>query len=249
MDKYQYLKADHYAFQCLTIESPEDIVKNIRERYQIESDTPMCTLLESKGNDHNEALSAMQSSAQESVKTSKDETLLCGSNESAKPEKVVNAEACLEPRGTLNDIKQHADQPSKVDSERHLQLVTEERRNELNSLKPNASTYTLAHAYQVLRNQNITYDTKFGVFIIKQPKEVARIVSLFPKVNCSCQAVGCHHILAAKINLGMNVGETKPANLTKLRKNGRAKKEKRSGRKRPRPLDMSGMKRILIECL
>ena len=68
-------------------------------------------------------------------------------------------------------------------------------------MKPNGSTYLLVHVYQVLKNDNITYDTKLGAFFIKQPKEASRIITLFPKMNCSCQSNGeCHHILAAKLN-------------------------------------------------
>ena len=53
------------------------------------------------------------------------------------------------------------------------------------SLNENADvpTCTFARAMDVMRNNNISYDTKCGVFIIKQPKEEARIVPLFPKLN------------------------------------------------------------------
>ena len=48
-------------------------------------------------------------------------------------------------------------------------------------------------------------------FIIKQPK--ANVIS---EVNCSCQSTGeCYHILADKINLGMNAEKTNVTNLTK----------------------------------
>ena len=65
-------------------------------------------------------------------------------------------------------------------------------------------------------------------FDVLLSKEVARVVTLFPVVSCSCQTTGeCWHILVAKINLGMYLGETtKVINLTKLRRNNKKLKEK-----------------------
>ena len=43
----------------------------------------------------------------------------------------------------------------------------------------------------------------------------------------------------------MNIKKEKLiTNLTKLQRNGRGEKEKRSGRKRPRPVDVLGMVRV-----
>ena len=36
-DKYQFLKADYYAFHCVKIDLPEDIIKNMRERRSLET--------------------------------------------------------------------------------------------------------------------------------------------------------------------------------------------------------------------
>ena len=96
--------------------------------------------------------------------------------------------------------------------------------------KVDVPTYTFACAMHVIRNNNISYDTKLGVFIIKQPKEVAKVVIMFPKPKCSCLcSVECFHILAAKLNLGMNIKDTHiaPTNLTTLRKRNRSKRKKR----------------------
>lgn len=99
------------------------------------------------------------------------------------------------------------------------------------SLNENADvpTYTFACAMDVMRNNNISYDTKCGVFIIKQPKKEAKIVTLFSKTKCSCLSTGeCFHILAAKLNLGMKIKNTHitTTNLTKLRKRNRSKSKK-----------------------
>lgn len=219
-DRYEYLKANYYAFQCTNIDSPEDIVRNMRDGCMF--DSVHCKLPELKEIDRNAALHVTSN--------------------------IDNESTCFEPEG---DIRQDFDKPSALYADSHPQSFKQKRRDELNSLKPNVSTYLLARAYEVLRNQNITYNTKFGMFIIKQPREMARAVTLFPKVNCTCHSTGeCYHIVAAKINLGMNVGQTtNVANLTKLRRNSKKKKEKRSGRKRPRALDVSGTERVLIECL
>jgi len=85
----------------------------------------------------------------------------------------------------------------------------------LSSLTPDISTYLLTRANQIIKGENISYNVKFGGFIIKQPKEVARVVTLFPKINCTCKPIGeCHHILAVNISLEMNVG--KKLNSSKL---------------------------------
>ena len=66
------------------------------------------------------------------------------------------------------------------------------------------------------------------------------VVTLFPRETCSCPSTSqCYHILAAKMCIGqddMSTGK-KRLNLTQLRKNARSRKEKKSGRKRPRPGD------------
>ena len=238
-DRYQCLKVDHYAFQCVSIDSPESIVKNMRE-------ADASVLPESKESDQNVVVNVRCSSTLESVKVGKHNKALYEDESEAPEILVADTETCLEPEGTIINIRKDFDKPSKLDMERYIQSKEKENEDELN---PNRSTPHLARAYQVMKNQNITYDTKFGVFIIKEPKEVARVVSLFPKVTCSCPSTGCYHILAAKINLGMNVGSTNITDLSKLRKNSKKKKEKCSERKRPRPLSIFGKEKILIKCM
>ena len=97
-----------------------------------------------------------------------------------------------------------------------------------------------ARAQLVLQNDNISFDTKLHVFNVKGISGVTRVVTLFPRPSCSCPSTGeCYHILATKLIMGMSVS-TKPArrNLTQLRRNTRSKKDKKSGRKKPRPKDV-----------
>ena len=201
-DKYRHLKADYYALQCINADSPEDIVKNIKEGNTVDG----------------EKLPELGSS--------KNDSELTGFQ-------------------TISDAAKDFELLSALDIDQHLfQSEILERGNELNSLKP--TSYSLARAHEIVRNEYISFLPKFRLFIIKLPKEVARVVKLYPKPNCSCQNFGeCYHITAAKISLGMKVEEQKViTNLTKLRKNGRGSKEKRSGRKKPRPMDVSGMVRV-----
>ena len=91
-----------------------------------------------------------------------------------------------------------------------------------------------------MQADNISFDTKLHCFNVKGLSGVTRVVTLFPRASCSCPSTGdCYHILAVKLNVGMSVS-TKPVqrNLTQLRRNTRSRKEKRCGRKKPRPNDV-----------
>jgi len=192
-DKYQYLKADYYAQQCLNPGSLEDIIKQVKEQ----------------NFDGGELLQSVENALDDNKSSSE------------------------------LDIKEI---PT-IDNNPHTKVLTEKRRDTLSSLTPDISCYLLTRAYQIIEHQNISYNVKFGIFTIKQPKEVAKVVTLFPKVNCTCKPTGeCHHILAVKISLGMNIGKKlNSSKLAQLRNNGKQIKEKRAGRKRPRALDVSGM--------
>ena len=86
------------------------------------------------------------------------------------------------------DITQDSDQSSTIDADQHLQSVIQDRSNKLIPLKLNeCTTYSLAWAYKVLKKWKTTYDTKFELFVNRQPKEEATVVTLYPKMNCSCQ--------------------------------------------------------------
>lgn len=104
---------------------------------------------------------------------------------------------------------------------------------------------TEARAQLVLRANNVTFDCQLHVFNVKGLSGTTRVVTLFPKLTCSCPSTGdhCYHIAAAKLSIGMNVSMTQmlKRNFTQLRKNTRSRKEKKCGRKRPRPYDIEGI--------
>lgn len=84
----------------------------------------------------------------------------------------------------------------------------------------------------------INFNPKMHIFNVQGTHDV-RVVSLYPKEKCSCPANGlCYHILGVKLSLGAKEsGRSTARNLTRLHKNTRPKKDKKSGRKRPRAND------------
>ena len=65
---------------------------------------------------------------------------------------------------------------------------------------------------------------------------------MFPKPKCTClSSVECFHILAGKINYGINIKDTHitTVHLTTLRKRNRSKRKKES--KRFKAVEMPGM--------
>ena len=123
-----------------------------------------------------------------------------------------------------------------VDSQVEKKEVSEQMGNGHSSR--DLSAY--ARAKSILQADNLSYDTKLQVFNVKGSSGITRTVTVFPKPACSCPSTGdCYHILAVKLSLGMEVSERRTRqNLTQLRRNTRSRKEKRSGRKRPRPFDV-----------
>ena len=118
--------------------------------------------------------------------------------------------------------------------------------------KVDVPTYKFARAMHVINNNYISFDTKLSVFIIKQPKEKASVVTIFPKPKCSCLSSGiCFHILAAKITLGMDVKETAyitTTNLTELRKRNRRERKKIHS-KRFKAMEIPGMYKYSYFCI
>ena len=81
----------------------------------------------------------------------------------------------------------------------------------------------------IIENENISHDCKLGVFTVLA-------VRLFLKETCACPSASlCYHIMAVRMSIGMD--QQKPlskVNLSRLRGNARSKKDKTSGRKKPR---------------
>lgn len=110
--------------------------------------------------------------------------------------------------------------------------------------KPNSSqplgNSIYSRAEDLIRNNKIIFNPQMHIFNVQGTKEV-RVVKLHPKENCSCPATGtCYHILGVKLSLGLKVSQstTSERNLAQLCKATRSRKEKKTGRKRPRPNDV-----------
>ena len=88
----------------------------------------------------------------------------------------------------------------------------------------------------------MSFDPNLHTFTIVGSEGRPQAVKLFPKQSCTCPATStCYHILAAKLSIGLETPSSSKQilNLTQLRRNARSRKEKRSGRKCPRPGDYS----------
>jgi len=92
----------------------------------------------------------------------------------------------------------------------------------------------------IIDNGKISHNEKLHVFTVEGTGGNAHCVRLFPKESCTCPATSqCYHILAARISIGLDTPnmKRKKVHLSQLRRNTRARKDKTSGRKRPRTSD------------
>ena len=89
----------------------------------------------------------------------------------------------------------------------------------------------------LLKDGRLSHDPKMGTFTVFGSSDKPHVVRLFPLEYCSCPSTAsCYHLIAVKLSLGIPVNsDVKKVNLTQLRKNTRAKSQKKAGRKRPRP--------------
>ena len=95
-------------------------------------------------------------------------------------------------------------------------------------------------AQETLRDHGITLVPEMKCFVVKGSHDNKYAVTLFPKETCNCPSTSrCRHILSAMMAIGMEPGpDKKPINLTQLRKNSRARKDKKAGTKRGRKGDV-----------
>jgi len=92
----------------------------------------------------------------------------------------------------------------------------------------------------MLSSKCLELSPELQAFTVRTPSGV-HAVTLFLKQKCTCPAAGaCSHILAAQYAIGMTEADQKKRvlNLTKLRQNTRKRVDKKSGKKRPRKLDV-----------
>ena len=106
--------------------------------------------------------------------------------------------------------------------------------------KPPSALTQLERARLILQLGKISFDPKLHLFNVLGSGDRPYVVRLFPRESCSCPSSGtCYHILAVKISIGSetNLMKHRTVNLNMLRKRTRARKDKTSGRKRPRKTD------------
>ena len=99
----------------------------------------------------------------------------------------------------------------------------------------------LERARIIVQSGKISFDPKLHIFNVLGSGDRPCVVRLFPKVLCSCPSTGlCYHIVAVKISIGseMKVSQIQKLNLTLFRKRCKSRKDKTSGRKRPREKDI-----------
>ena len=88
----------------------------------------------------------------------------------------------------------------------------------------------------IIENGNISHNCKLGVFSVLGTTGNPQAVRLFPKETCTCPSTNlCYHIIAVGKSIGMD--QQKPmskVNLSRLCRNARPKKDKTSGREKPR---------------
>ena len=141
---------------------------------------------------------------------------------------------CSSPADIIEKIRHSA-------SKKESDSITEEAEELEQATETKFSCLSMhARAKTVLDKKNISFDPMLHVFNVKGESGITRVVTVFPRETCSCPSSGgCYHIQAVKLSLGLK-DEKKPStrSLTKLRKNTRSRKDKRSGRKRPRVEDV-----------
>ena len=91
----------------------------------------------------------------------------------------------------------------------------------------------------IIENGHVTHNCKLGVFTVLGTTGNSHAVQLFPKETCTCPSTGlCYHIMAVRMSIGIDQQKSlSKVNLSRLRRNARPKKDKTSGRKKPRPGD------------
>ena len=123
-----------------------------------------------------------------------------------------------------------------IDTECNVDAVGTECNVERKSVATYPSSQN-SRASLVVADDRISFDSKLGVFVVRNSEGHHHAVTLFPKQSCTCPSTGeCYHIISAKMSLGMETKQTKTVvNLSQLRRNTRSRKGKKFGKKRYQP--------------
>ena len=100
----------------------------------------------------------------------------------------------------------------------------------------------------LVESGRVSHDPKMGTFTVMGSSDKSHSVRLHPTEYCSCPATAtCYHIIAVRMSVGMPVScESKKVNMSQLKSNTKAKCNRKSGRKRPRPGADDGCAHILF---
>ena len=126
------------------------------------------------------------------------------------------------------------------DGDMTSQSYSPQPQGEVQPQKPPSALTQLERARLILQSGKISFDPKLHLFNVLGSGDRPYVVRLFPRESCSCPSSGtCYHILAVKISIGTetNLMKHRTVNLTMLCKRTRTRKDKTSGRKRPRKMD------------
>lgn len=144
------------------------------------------------------------------------------------------------PEMIVQQIKQKSSKENMPPSDENGPSNSDLDPTDQDSFQPLANSI-YSRAKDLIRNNKISFNPQMHIFNVQGTKEV-RVVKLHPKESCSCPATGtCYHIMGVKLSLGLNVPESTTSskrNLSRLCKATRSRKEKKTGRKRPRPNDV-----------
>ena len=144
---------------------------------------------------------------------------------------------------TPDEIVHNIKERSGEQSEKHEQEKDKscsERSEQAEDVHKKVPLSIHARATSVVENDQIAFNPRMYVFNVKGTSGITRVVTLFPQETCSCPSSGtCYHILAVKMSLGIKESSApQRKNLAELRRNTRCRKEKKCGRKKPRPNDI-----------
>ena len=146
--------------------------------------------------------------------------------------------ACVRPHDIVSRIRDKGNITSTADDNGSQPPQNGEVQTELH--KPPSSLTQLERARIILQTGKISFDPKLHLFNVLGSGDRPYVVRLFPRESCSCPSSGlCYHINAVKMSIGSDIDapQHRRVNLTMLRKKTRSRKDKTSGRKRPRKTD------------
>ena len=155
-------------------------------------------------------------------------------------EEAVISEAtfiCVSPQDIVNRIREKDTIVTSADDF----LLSGQQEVKVENHKPHSSLTQIERARIILESGNISFDPKLHLFNVIGSGDRPYVVRLFPREMCSCPSSEmCYHLIAVKISIGSEIDVTKHRkfNLTMFRKRTRNRKDKTSGRKRARKMDV-----------